>query len=70
MSDTAATPSPKKGDKVTYNGATYIVARTSDDDTPMQRLKGQIACVRLLQWAGIPPVVPEHVALAKRLRPR
>lgn len=60
----------KKGDKVHYDGAVYTVVSTSDETTPMQRLKGQIACVRLMQWAGIPPVVPEHVALAERLRPR
>jgi hypothetical protein len=58
----------KKGDKVSYQGRDYIVVSTSDDATPMQRLKAQIRCVRLLQWAGIPPVVPEHIALAERLR--
>lgn len=62
---------PKKGDRLTHAGRSYIVAAIGDNTslTALQELKAKIRFIRLMQWAGIPPVVPEHVELAKRLRP-
>jgi hypothetical protein len=60
----------RKGDAVFIGGERFTVISSSEDETPLQRLKGKIRFVRFMQRIGFPMVVPEHAALAERLRPR